>query len=112
MRKVRLFFLLLLLFLFLVPCNIYAKDYSIKSADFTVQINSDGSADITEVRNYSFDGSYTWADEWIPLGSKCKSGEGEACVDYKIVNFTLSEGRTLYEEDITATAGNYFTTVS
>ena len=49
------------------PSDIYAKDYSIKSADFVVQINKDGSATITEKRTYVFDGSFSWADQWIPL---------------------------------------------
>jgi len=44
-----------------------AKEYSIPSATITVQINKDGSANVTEERRYSFDGSFSWADEWIEL---------------------------------------------
>jgi len=44
-----------------------AKEYSIPSATITVQINKDGSANVTEERRYSFDGSFSWADEWIPI---------------------------------------------
>ena len=63
----RIIIFLVVTFLFLVPAPVFAKDYSIPSADFVVQINPDGSADVTETRTYSFDGSFTWADEWIPL---------------------------------------------
>ncbi|MBP9759716.1 DUF2207 domain-containing protein, partial [Candidatus Dojkabacteria bacterium] len=56
-----------LLFFFYPSTDIYAKDYSIKSVDFEVRINKNGSATVTEKRTYNFDGSFTWADEWIPL---------------------------------------------
>ncbi|PIU03309.1 hypothetical protein COT44_03740 [Candidatus Shapirobacteria bacterium CG08_land_8_20_14_0_20_39_18] len=49
---------------------VYAKDYSILSADFQVQLDSDGSADVIEKRTYNFNGSYSWVDEWIPLKSR------------------------------------------
>lgn len=60
-----IFFVVTLLFFTLFPPVALAKDYSIKSADFTVQINKNGSATVTEKRTYDFDGSYSWADEWI-----------------------------------------------
>ena len=65
---------LFLLFSPLVCSPLYAKDYSISSADFVVQINPDGSADVTETRVYSFSGSFTWADEWIPTKGYSISG--------------------------------------
>ena len=68
MRKI-IIILILFIGLLLVPTNIYAKDYSIKSADFVVQINKDGSASVTEKREYVFDGSFSWADMWIPTKS-------------------------------------------
>jgi hypothetical protein len=81
--------ILFLLFLFF-PSNIYAKDYSIKSADFTVQINRDGSATITEKRTYVFDGSFSWADQWIPL----KDGS-------TVTDFEMSEnGVSYYPVDV------------
>lgn len=64
--------ILFLLLFFVSAKTAYAKDYSIQSADFKVQINSDGSADVTEQRTYNFDGSYSWVDEWINLSSKFK----------------------------------------
>ncbi|WKZ25508.1 MAG: DUF2207 domain-containing protein [bacterium] len=51
--------------LLLIPTNVLAKDYSIKSADFEVRINKNGSANVTETRVYDFNGSFSWADEWI-----------------------------------------------
>jgi len=44
------------------PGKVAAKDYSIESADIQVQLNLDGSADITETRTYDFDGSFSWAE--------------------------------------------------
>ena len=58
---------------FLFTNTVCAKDYSITNADFTVQINSDGSADVTEIRTYYFDGSFSWADEWLNLGNKSQA---------------------------------------
>jgi len=66
------FFLLFTTSYFLLATNASAKDYSIKTADFKVQLQEDGSAEVTETRTYYFDGSYSWADEWIDLSSKCK----------------------------------------
>ena len=65
MKKV-IFTILALSFSFLLfPSSVQAKDYSIKSADINVQINGDGTADVNESRTYSFNGNYSWADEWI-----------------------------------------------
>ena len=58
-----LVFALLLTF---TPQNVKAKDYSITEANFLVQLNKDCSADITETRTYNFDGSFSWAEMWIP----------------------------------------------
>ena len=66
--------------------DVYAKDYSIESATIVVQINPDGSADFAETRTYDFDGSFSWADEWILLAAKC-----DGCVDYIITDVSLSE---------------------
>src|SRR4030042_714262 len=86
MKKILLSILLLLTALFL-PSRVLAKDYSIKSADIDVQINGDGSANITESRIYSFDGSYSWADEWIFLKGHTISGIEVAGAD----KFTVSQ---------------------
>jgi len=76
----------ILLMLFVFPDKVNAKDYSIKNADIVVKLNSDGSADITETRTYSFDGQFSWADEWINLKPKCKG-----CQNYKIKNIDISD---------------------
>jgi len=69
-RKFSLLLVAVLFFLSLSTSLVIAKDYTIPSADFVVQINPDGSANVTETRTYSFDGNFTWADEWIyPKGS-------------------------------------------
>lgn len=62
------FFVTLIFFLFFfLPRPIEAKDYRILSADFVVHLQADGAAQITETRTYRFDGSFSWADEWINL---------------------------------------------
>src|SRR3989339_1194062 len=66
MRKIFLTALFLIVFIF-IPFPTYAKDYSIESVNFEVNINKDGSANIIETRKYNFSGDFTWADEWIPL---------------------------------------------
>ncbi|MGB9637297.1 MAG: DUF2207 domain-containing protein [Microgenomates group bacterium] len=86
----------------MLAANVEAKDYSIKSADFKVIINPDGSADITETRTYSFDGSYSWADEWINLVPKCTK-----CSNYRITNFELWEGAQKYIESNLSSVGNF-----
>jgi len=76
------------LFLVLLPVKTEAKDYSIEKVGFTVQLNEDGSADITEARTYKFDGSFTWADERIDLTGKCEGQQ--TCSDYVISNVAVT----------------------
>ena len=86
MRKIILSIFIVIVGL-VFPSTAFAKDYSIKSADFNVQIEKDGSAAVTETRVYSFDGSFSWADQWIPL-------KGRTISDIKITganNFTTAE---------------------
>lgn len=54
-KKIILLVFLLLPFTFYLFTNtpVFAKDYSIKSANITVQLNRDGSADVQEKRTYS-----------------------------------------------------------
>ncbi|KKQ53887.1 MAG: putative membrane protein [Candidatus Woesebacteria bacterium GW2011_GWC1_38_13] len=80
---------------FLFTNTVCAKDYSITNADFTVQINSDGSADVTEIRTYYFDGSFSWADEWLNLDNKSQV-TGNMLGNYRIANFELWEGDIQY----------------
>ena len=73
MLKKKILALLFFLFVFLFSSKfVYAKDYSILSADFKVQLNLDGSAGVTETRAYYFDGSFSWIDQTINLNTKYK----------------------------------------
>lgn len=54
MKKILLGLTSLLLFFFLFSQSVLAKDYSIKSTDFVVKLQNDGTADITENRAYDF----------------------------------------------------------
>ena len=103
-RIIRLFFIFSSLFAccFLFATGVNAKDYSIRSADFKLQLNQDGSANVTETRAYYFDGSYSWADEWINLIPKCTN-----CSNYRITNFELWEGKQKYIESNNSSAGNF-----
>src|SRR3989344_549640 len=94
-----LVFALLLTF---TPQNVKAKDYSITEANFLVQLNKDCSADITETRTYNFDGSFSWADQWIPLKAKCKG-----CQNYVIKDFSLNEGGNKYLESQSGNEDSY-----
>jgi uncharacterized membrane protein len=95
-KKIVLSIILAFIFILspVISKQVFAKDYSITSADITAQINSTGSVDIKETRTYSFSGSYSWADENINLVPKC--GAGETCQNYKIYNVNLSEGGLRY----------------
>ena len=73
MLKKKILALLFFLFVFLFSSKfVYAKDYSILSADFKVQLNLDGSAGVTETRAYYFYGSFSWIDQTINLNTKYK----------------------------------------
>ena len=93
--KIKLSVLIGVFLILLLPRPISAKDYSIDSADFIVQLKSDGSAYITETRIYNFDGSFSWADEWIPLKGN------------SIKNYELWEGNNKYKENSLTLPGNY-----
>jgi len=98
-------FFILILLVFLLPKNIYAKDYSIELAKIKVEILENGSAEVTEERTYSFSGSFSWADEWINLKAKCD--ENKFCENYKISNFSLSENNLDYLNSKEGTEGTY-----
>ena len=99
------FFLLFTTSYFLLAANVSAKDYSIKTADFKLQLQEDGSAEVTETRTYQFNGSYSWADEWINLIPKCTN-----CSNYRISNFELWEGTQKYIESNNSSEGNFYST--
>ncbi|BCX14500.1 MAG: hypothetical protein KatS3mg088_183 [Patescibacteria group bacterium] len=92
-----------LLFLFF-PSFAFAKDYSIPKVDIEVNLFSDGSALVKETRTYSFDGSFSWADEWINLSARCKG-----CRNYEISDFSLEENGVFYVDKDISSAGFYQT---
>lgn len=98
LKKIFAVFVSLVSLLFILPSNTQAKDYSITSADFKVQINTDGSANVTEVRTYNFDGTFTWADEWIN-----KKG-------YRMADFELWEGGKSYLQGSTGVPNTFYVT--
>jgi len=104
MLKKKILALLFFLFVFLFSSKfVYAKDYSILSADFKVQLNLDGSAGVTETRAYYFDGSFSWIDQTINLNTK-----------YKIqnTNFELWEGLQKYLQSDSGQPGTYQLTIT
>lgn len=44
----------------------YAKSYSIISDTFEIEVNQDKSISVAERLTYDFDGSFSWAEMWIP----------------------------------------------
>jgi uncharacterized membrane protein len=82
----RLFAAIFVSLFFFFPKTALAKDYSIPKANFDVILKTDGSARVTETREYSFNGSYSWADEWIPKNN----------IKFQISSFQLLEGDKEY----------------
>ena len=88
--------LLIALFSFvLIPQQAHAKSYTIDNAQIDVQINPDGTADVSETRTYSFDGHFE-NGEWrtnieknrIDINSVSLSEDGK---EYQL-NSALSPG--------------------
>ena len=76
------------IFIFLIfPDTIWAKDYHFPKVEGRYQIQSDGSVEVLEHRTYSFDGSFSWADIYIPLKITRKGYSYDA----QIADFRISE---------------------
>lgn len=105
MSLLKLFFSLLLTsyFLLLTSSSVNAKDYSFPNVDFKVQINKDGSFDVIENRTYIFDGSFSWADMWIPV----KQGNYQ----FSIINFQISDENGSYQENNSQSPRTYSTKI-
>lgn len=93
MKKVLLFFLLICNFTFWSK-EVLAKDYSITKADIKINLLADGSAKFSETRTYDFEGSFSWADQWIHLAPKCKN-----CVKYQITDVSLRDESRIYKQE-------------
>jgi len=81
--------------LFPLPC--FAKSYSIDKADINITINSDGSANISETRTYSFSGHFENGEWNMDMGKA------------KVVSSSvlLSENGVAYDKDSTLSQGKY-----
>ena len=81
-------FVLIALFLFLplgLPGKSFAKDYTIGEVTIDVTIHPDRSFSVVEKRTYNFDGSFTWADMYIPTSITRKG----YTYNVEINNFTV-----------------------
>mgnify|MGYP000961852459 FL=1 len=95
MKKTVAIFASILSFLFVfVPVSHAEKDYNIDSAYLEYSINRDGSASVLERRVYDFDGSFSWAEQYIELSPSCD--RGEPCEPYKLSNISIAEGEKTY----------------
>jgi len=83
--------------LFITSLPIHAKSYTIDSADITIQINQDGTADAKEIRTYTFDGHYE-NGEWNIDTAKNK-------ID--LDSIVLLENETEYRRSSVLSPGSY-----
>lgn len=72
------------------PSSTYAKSYSIVSDEFVFRLASDRSVEVREELTYFFDGSFTWADMWIPL--TVESAGVQKAVTIENFSITASDG--------------------
>ncbi|TRZ48067.1 DUF2207 domain-containing protein [bacterium] len=91
MKKLILSLFILVAILFF-PSDCFAKNYTIDNANIDIVINKDGSANIKEIRTYTFSGHYE--NGWWSTGTK------KACTDTKcdklvIKNLQVKEGDRL-----------------
>ena len=95
-----------LLFSFLIYFNfsspVLAKDYSFPQVKFKVQVNKDGSFEVQEQRTYKFNGSFSWADLWIPFKNQ----------NYKINNFQIRDESKIYKQNNSHLPATFYTEVS
>ena len=69
MRKILRLFIILFIFGLVwnfIESPVYAKSYSITSDQFIINILADKSVLVKEELTYSFSGSFSWADMYIP----------------------------------------------
>ncbi|MCX7928703.1 MAG: DUF2207 domain-containing protein [Patescibacteria group bacterium] len=77
-----------------MPKEILAKDYSIKNTNIEIKLLPDGSARFSETRTYHFNGSFSRAEQWIPLTPRCQN-----CVIYKIKDISFRNESQIYSLD-------------
>ena len=87
------------------PKTVEAKDYSISSVEIQAKIDTDGSMTVKESRNYKFEGSFTFAYQYI-------NKNGERKTPYVLSNFSLCEQNSCYRQievdDVTKTPGTFY----
>jgi len=86
MKKFGIIILFISLFLTLWVTPVWAKSYSIESDVFNLVINPDKSVNVVENLTYDFDGSFSWAEMWVPT----KITRGGYVYDSTINDFTVS----------------------
>jgi len=79
------------------PLPALAKEFSFPRVEFKVEVFSDGSFQVEEKRTYDFDGSFSWADYYIPLG------------DYQIKDFQIADQSGEYLNNTSGKPGSFFT---
>ena len=66
MKQIFYSFLLTLAVTLFIPSSVEAKSYSITQDIFELKIQKDGSVEVIEQLTYDFDGSFSWAEMYIP----------------------------------------------
>ncbi len=93
------FLLFILVFIFLFPAGVMAKDYHFSTVDVDVTVNPDGSFDVVENRTFDFDGDFSWAAYNLPLYNE------ERGKFYDVIGFSVSENDVVYEESTSSEPG-------
>ncbi len=96
MKKI-LLFLIVFFGVFLFPQNCFAKSYTIDKADIDIQVNSNGSADISEKRTYTFSGQYS--NGWWITGLK-KACTNTKCDSLIIKDITVREANQIISHSV------------
>ena len=94
--KIFLYFIFLLFFLIFPSDTLADKSYSISSVKINLGVNKNGSMDAQEIRTYHFNGSYTFAYQYINKygNSNDVSGRDEA---YTLKNIKICDSEGCYK---------------
>ena len=82
---------------FLAPQNAQAKSYSISDTNIQATLNPDGSMDVVEKRTYKFDGSFTFAYQYIESEPDKTKSLGRT-TPYILTNFSVCDDQGCYRE--------------
>src|SRR4030043_66148 len=96
--KILLFSLIIGFYGFCFPHTALAdKSYSINNVNLNLQVKTDGSMDVEETRTYSFNGSYTFAYQYINKNPDQTTNPGRT-EPYKLTNFQICEETSCYKQ--------------